>query len=234
VILPFWPDNLILPQNESHPMRPLLALSLLASPAFADGPLNLDRRATALPGAVATYVQAERLYELGQAAKDPLMVLIAARMMRGLSLTATARTPDPAPDPAPASAPTLAPLDVATMLATAHSLDAGDNYSDLIAATEILPTPKALRATAATLPPGAAQVWTLAFFGGTYGEIAIIGHANATLDLIVSDDNGNHICLDDGSAATALCGFTPADNGNFTVTVTNPGADPSSYVLLSN
>ncbi len=213
-------------------MRLILALTLVAAPALAEDNPNLDPAAAAQPGAVALYLQAQGLYALGQAAKDPLMVLTAARLRRGLSLTDTARTPDPAP----AGATTLTTMDGETMLAAARSLDSGENYTDMIefVARETPPQPKALRATAADLAAGGTQTWSLAFFGGTYAELAILGHANGNLDLLVSDDKGNHICLDKGSADTAFCGFTPAENGSFVVTVTNAGTTEDGYVLLTN
>jgi len=211
-------------------IRLTLAVLLAASPLCAEA--NLDPTAPARPGAVALYVQARSLHDLGQTAKDPLMVLSAARLMRGLTLTDTPRIPDPAPS----EATPLTALDAKTMLDTARSLDAGQTFTDLIeyVAREVVPQPKALRATAATLAPGDMAIWTLAFFGGSYAELAIVGHADGNLDLLVSDDKGIHICLDNGSGDTALCGFTPAENGRFIVTVTNPGKTPDTYLLLTN
>ena len=213
-------------------MRLLLALLLTATPALAGDKSNLDPAATAMPGSVALYLQATRLYALGQATQDPLTVLTAARILRGLTLTDEARTPDPAPK----AAATLAPLDPQTMIATAQRLDAGQNYSDLTdqIAHEVPPQPKALRATAATLAPGASEVWTLTFFGGDYAELAILGDGKSNLDLLVTDAKDNQICVDKGSSDTAFCGFTPRENGDFKVAVTNSGTAPETYALLTN
>jgi hypothetical protein len=207
-----------------------LALLLTATPLWAEG--NLDPTAPAQPGAVALFLQARSLYQMGQAAKDPLMVLTAVQILRGLSLTDTTRTPDPAPEtPAPLTVP-----DPAQMLDTARTLDAGQNYTDLIdsIARQSGPTAKALRATAATLDPAQTHIWTLTFFGAAYAELAIAGHGNGNLDLLVSDDKGTIICQDNGSGDSAHCGFTPAANGTFTVTVTNAGTTPDGYILLTN
>ena len=135
-------------------MRPLLALLLTAAPALAQDAGNLDPRALAEPGAVALYLQATALYALGQRAKDPLTVITAARLLRGLSLTDTPRIPEPA-----APAQPLTALTAQTVLDTARRLDAGQNYLDLtdIVAAEIPPPPKSLRATAASVAMGAAQ-----------------------------------------------------------------------------
>ena len=210
--------------------RLTLALALTATPAWAEG--NLDPGAPARPGAVALYLAASNLYLLGQTAKDPLMVLTAAQMMRGLAVTDTARSRGPVPE-TPA---TLIPLDPNLMLDTARSLDAGANFTDLIdsAARQTGPNPKALRATASALPPAGSETWSLTFFGGAYAEVAIAGHGNGNLDLLVSDDKGIVVCQDHGSGDTAICGFTPVDNGTFTVTVTNPGPTPDGYIFLTN
>ena len=211
-------------------MRLTLALLLLTTPALAE--TALDAKALAEPGAVALYLQASQLYTLGQQAKDPLTVIAAAQLLRGLTLTDTARVQDPAPN-----APTpLAQLDQAKLIQTARTLDAGENYSDLIeqVASDLPPKTKALAATASTLAAAATETWTLSFYGGTYAELAILGDGKSNLDLSVSDANGTPICLDLGSADAALCGFTLRDNGAVKVTVTNAGDRPDTYILLTN
>ena len=77
-------------------MRLLLALVLtatlgLAAPAVAED--ALDPAIPARPGAVALYLQAHQLAALGQSAKDPLMVLAAARILHALRLSDTATWP---------------------------------------------------------------------------------------------------------------------------------------------
>jgi hypothetical protein len=211
-------------------LRLTLALLVCAAPLWAEG--NLDPTAPARPGAVALYLQARSLHDLGQAAKDPLLVLTAAQILRGLTLTETLRTPDPAPaTPAP-----LFALDPATVLDAARILDAGAMFTDLIdmVARQTGPTPKSLGATAAILGQGQTQTWALSFFGGTYAELAIAGDGTGTLDLRVTDASGALVCQDNGSGDSTLCGFTPAENGSFTITVSNPGTTTSTYMLLTN
>lgn len=213
-------------------MRPILALLLLTTRALAQDATLLDPKARAEPGAVALYLQASQLYALGQQAKDPLAVVTAARLIRALTLTGSARVPDPAP-----AAPTpLTPLDATAMLATARMLDSGANYADLIeqVASELGPKPKALTATASTLPPGKAETWTLNFYGGTFAELAILGNGRSNLDWTVTDATGGLICVDHGSADRGVCGFTLRDNADIKVTVTNAGDAVDIYMLLTN
>jgi len=219
-------------------MRLTLALLLLTTPALAQDATALDPTAQAEPGAVALYLQASQLYALGKQAKDPLVVVTAARLIRSLTLTDTARLPDTArmPDPVPAAPTPLTPLDASTLLATARALDAGANYADLIerVSRDLGAKPKALTATASTLPPSKAETWTLNFYGGSYAELAILGDGRSNLDLTVRDATGGVICVDNGSADTAICGFTLRDNGAVKVTVTNAGDAPDTYTLLTN
>lgn len=213
-------------------LRLTLALILLATPAWPEDKPNLDPTAAATPGAVALYLSANALYALGTAADDPLVILTAAKMLRGVALIAADRNPDPAPETVSA----LTQPDPAAMLATARALNVDSGLTDLINATaaETPPQPKSLRATAAQLKPGQSQVWTLQFYGGTYAELAILGAGQGNLDLSVTDAKGNPICLDNGNAGTAYCGFVPRDNGDFAVTVINSGQSPDTYQLITN
>ena len=215
-------------------MRLLLALVLtatlgLGAPALAED--ALDPTLPARPGSVALYLTAQRLAALGQSAKDPLMVLAAARILHGLRLSDTARLPDPPP----ANAAALTDLPGPDLLGIARRLDAGQNYSDLtdMLSREVPPHPKALRATASTLGPGQSEVWTLPFFGGTYGELAILGDGKSNLDMVAIGAGDTQICVDNGSADVAFCGFTLVENGMVMVTVSNTGTAPDSYLLLT-
>ncbi len=212
-------------------MRCLALLLLISSPALADDRPVLDPVLAETPGAVALYLQAHQLAALGAGQKDPLLVLSAVRILHGLHLTDTARQPDPAlAAPLP-----LAAQDDTALLDRARQLDAGQNYSDLIdmLTREVPPHPHGIAATSATLAPGKTQVWTLAFFGGGHSELAILGQGESNLDLLVTGPGDTHICLDKGNADAAFCGFALVENGDVQVTVTNVGASPAHYLLLT-
>jgi hypothetical protein len=213
-------------------LRLTLTLFLVATPVWAEDKPNLDPTAAAIPGAVALYLSATSLYDLGVAAKDPLMVLTAAKMLRGITMIPADRSPDPAPKTVTA----LIQPDSTGLIAAARAIGNDEAMTDLINSTaaETPPPPKSLRATAAHLDPGQSQVWTLQFYGGSYAEVAIAGLGKGNLDLLVADANGNLICADHGNANTAYCGFVPKNNADFTVTVINPGAVVDAYMLLTN
>lgn len=212
-------------------MRRLAVLLLISAPALAEDKPVLDPLLADTQGSVALYLQAHQLADLGALHKDPLLVLTAARILHGLSVTDTARVPDPAP-----SAPEpVRPPEAPALLDLARKLDAGQNYGDLIdtLAREVPPHPQSLAATAATLAPGQSQVWTLPFFGGDHSELAILGQGKSNLDLLVMGPGDTQICLDRGSADAAFCGFVLVENGDALVTVTNVGTAEASYLLLT-
>lgn len=208
-------------------MRLLAALLMgLAAPALAETPPP----GLARPGAVALYLQAMSLADLGARAQDPLLVLAAVRILHGLSLVDTPREVDP---PAPIAA--FDPLDAEALLDLARKIDAGGLRADLIdeLARELPPPPKTLRATAARLGPGQSQSWTLGFFGGEVAELAVIGQGSTQLDTLVRSGKDTQICLEKGSATASLCSFVLQENGEVTVTVTNPDTVDAPYLLVT-
>ena len=222
--------------------RLALLIVMFATPALAEDAPVLEQDVIAAPGAVALYLQGLGLAELGQRHKDPLLVLAAARLMHGLSLRDTPRRPDGADEAAsdPALAPALAAVrmtvpDAVALLTVARGLDVGDNYADLtdMLAREVPPQPHVLRASASTLAPGASETWTLPFYGGTHAELAVVGDGSSNLDLLVLSADQTQICQDGGSADRAYCGFVLRENGDVTITVSNAGAAPGNYLLLT-
>jgi hypothetical protein len=209
--------------------RALALLLALATPALADTGLTVPLTPAA-PGAVALYLQARALAEMGTRDRDPLLVLTAARILHGLRLTDTPRNPEPPAPPQPVTTP-----DASALLDLARLIDAGQAHADLIdlIAREHPPAPRALRATAAKIGPGQSQVWTLTFFGGTPAELAVLGQGALPLDTIVTDAGDTQICVEKGSATAALCGFVLRENGEVTVTVTNPGTQAATYLVLT-
>ena len=209
-------------------MKKLLLMMLLAGPVWAeDKPApNVDLAAVAVPGGVATYVAALRLADLGVAGKDPLQVLTAARMLRGLKVTPDARVPDGG------KAGVVTVPDVAGMFDAARGMGAGGLVADLIeaVAAEVPPAGVAVRASTSVVEPGKSDHWKLAFYGGVFGEVAVIGMG---LGVVVADEAGTVVCQNAASDRT-VCGFTPVANGYFEVTVTNDGAGAQSYELVTN
>ena len=55
-----------------------------------------------------------------------------------------------------------------------------------------------------------------------------------TLDVAVTDENGNVICYDVSWSDKLYCDWTPAWDGYFYVTVQNMGGSRNSYYLMTN
>ncbi|MCB6179594.1 hypothetical protein LHP98_15840 [Rhodobacter sp. Har01] len=193
------------------PPLALAALLSLALPALAEGPAPLRQ----------AQISAE-LYARGLATSDPLLILTAASLRKSLAL----------------SGATPLPLDWQAMLSAAESLAATDPI--LLAAIADLraDTPKGVASgpvyRLAALGPGAeTEITDLTFRGGTYAEVYIEA-ATANLDLTIRDASGNLVCADTDPSPIAYCGWTPAADGVFLLTIMNRGPAETDYALMTN
>jgi hypothetical protein len=108
-----------------------------------------------------------------------------------------------------------------------------DLVYDLDARRPHRPRATASRATA-DLAGGQTDSWRIALSGLIPAEIGVIGDGDSPLGVSVTDETGAVICARSASPAPTLCQFTPARNGFFLITVTNPGDIWNSYQLLGN
>jgi len=213
-------------------MRLLTAalLAALATPAAAqDAAPQLPRDA----GAVAQFMAAQALFDLGLARKDPLATLAAARLAAGIAATDSDRLPDPAGEAAPPAYPATD-----FMFTAARALAQEDDLAtDLIARTQAevtrTPTLTVIRSSRG-IAGGAAQVYPLAFFAASLAEVGLLGDGKSNLDLSVTTQDGTPICLDTGPSDRALCAFSPPENATFSITITNRSEAPATYSLLTN
>lgn len=216
----------------------LILLCTVALPAAAqDQPApNFAAEGQGLPGGVERIAFAQHLYALGLANKDALTVLNAARLAASVTLNDTPRAHETTGDTAEIAA--VAALSPAQMFDSAASLAAQDEgLLDLIDASkrEATFTPIiSVVSTASTLAAAQTDAWPLLFFGGSLAEVAILGGLSGTLDLQVTDENGNLVCKGAGASAVAYCGFYPVANGIFIVSVTNSASAAITYQLLTN
>lgn len=223
------------------PKPSLAALALLLSSAAmaqeaSEGPApNLVPGAGGTRGGPAQMVLAQDLFALGMARQDALAVLQAARLAQGVTLTPVERLPDTTGDSAPAAAAT-APT-AADMLLAAEALVGEDDL--LLGLLEDAQAsggqdmPASATRSPGTLAAAAADAWKVAFFGQSYAEVAVVGDGRAPLSLTVQDAAGNPVCIAP-VGPFGLCGFVPAENGYFTIRVTNSGSETTGYDLLTN
>lgn len=212
----------------------------LSLPALAeDKKQNVVTGAEGTPGAVSQLELAQQLYALGVADQDALTVLTAAKLAAGVELKDTDRKKETKGDaPAEDTAGVDAPPDAAAMLAKAKDLAGEDEVLvGLIEDAEAEGSRGRIGGASSTLsrlPAGMTDVWEIPFYGDSYAEIGVLGDGDANLDVLVTDENGNAICLDVSASDKVYCDFTPAWNGYFYVTVQNTGKVRNSYYLLTN
>jgi hypothetical protein len=224
------------------PRRALLVASLLAlclSPAHAEDP-NLAIGAPSRPGAAAQLLLAQGLFRQAAETGDPILLLAAIRLARGVTirpapawtrngepLPATAKVEGGPPDPASTAA-----LAMLQGLAS-DDPDLQDLAYDLDAQLPGGRRPVATVARAG-IEAGAEDDWRLPLSGAVPAEIALVGDGGTPLALTVTDDTGATVCTRPATIDPALCRFTPARNGFFTVKVRNAGLTSNSYELIGN
>lgn len=218
--------------------RLAVVLSLVLTPAGAEEP-NLAPVAEAVPGAAGQLVLAQRLFRQAVGTGDPVLLLAAIRLARGVTVrpavgwerAAGGESESPVGDgpPDPGSAAALAMLqglavDDPDLQDLVYDLDAQLPQGRLPVATTVR----------SGLSGGAEEEWRLPLSGSVAAEIAVIGDGGSALGLTVTDDSGAVVCARPGSTDPALCRFTPARNGFFNLRVSNTGAAGASYLLVGN
>lgn len=197
------------------------ALILSALPALAADPAPLKQ------------AEASRvLYDTGVATRDPLLVLAAAKLRRGLGLSPTDRM---AEDGTPGDGA----LDADAMLATARDLAAGDDMMlgliDDVASENTKGVVSGPVYNNARIGGGQTDTYrAVPFEGGTYAEIYVEAKGSNDLNLKVTDDQGRLVCSDTDASAIAYCGWSPRSTGDFTIAVQNASGGSADYALITN
>lgn len=197
------------------------ALILSAVPALAADPAPLKQ------------AEASRvLYDTGVATRDPLLVLAAAKMRRGLGLSPTDRM---AEDGTPGDGA----LDADAMLDTARDLATGDDMMlgliDDVASENTKGVVSGPVYNNARIGGGKTDTYrAVPFEGGTYAEIYVEAKGSNDLNLKVTDDQGRLVCSDTDASAIAYCGWSPRSTGDFTIAVQNASGGSADYALITN
>lgn len=219
----------------------LLASTHLAMAEDKSG-VNAADMAEGAGGPVAQLSMAQDLYSYGLANQDALAVLAAARITRSITPEDVEREIETSAtegvDVSEEGEGVDAPADADQMLVAALELAAGDpGLTGLIEDAQAEGSRGRMGGASRTLSrlrAGHTDLFTVPFYGGSLAEIAILGDGDADLDLLVTDENGNTICLDRSYSDRLYCSFTPSWNGNFHVVVKNMGRIRNSYYILTN
>lgn len=179
------------------------------------------------------------LYSYGVDARDPLAVIVAARIRQGIDVEE--REYELAEQDGETEEAEEADIEFASaedMLDEARVLARGDEtLSSLIAETE------AQAARGRVGGPGRATGWVSArgttsynitFRGGERAAVWANGPGRTDLDMYVYDQNGNLICRHIDYTDRMSCFWTPRWTGNFRVEIRNLGHVGVSFNMVTN
>lgn len=216
-----------------------LVLAVAASPAWSAQKKNKaaikEAAVTPAVAAVQTTATAHALVRYGDANKDPLSLITAARMLKGAG-----SQPSDAKRLSPISKEEKAQADqfsVDGILARAKTLAAG--RSDLIALADDVAkggergAVVGSRRWQSVVSSGHTDQYRVTFRGDEPAAVAVSGDGDSDLDLYVYDQNGNLICSDDDNTDDMICRWTPRWTGQFIIRIRNRGV-ANQYVAVHN
>lgn len=208
-------------------------ITALALSAALSGVCGLPLAAQAL-SPVKTAELSARLYDAGLEARDPLLLLSAAKLRKQIN-------PEPT-DRAPADGSSVSdggPLGWQDMLATAEGLAAGDETLLGLIEDVRAETTKGV-VTGPVYNIGALQQGRtdkyprIEFRGGEYAEVYVEAKSSVDLNLTVVDAQGRLVCSDTDASHIAYCGWRPAESGSYSLEVVNKGGASTGYALMTN
>lgn len=217
----------------------LLSLAILASFATASVAQGKGAnegepaRPTASSQAVEGLATAASLVRYGDANKDALSLITAARIMSQIGSSDSAAevvTANPGEKKAD-----KASIDAILTRAKQYA----GQRADLVALANDV---SASGARGATGGPGrkttvvsrnTTDVYRVRFRGGEPAVVLVSGDGDSDLDLFVLDENGNQVCKDDDATDDMLCRWTPKWTGLFTIRVKNLGM-ANQYSIVHN
>lgn len=214
----------------------LLALAV-AVPAEAGDPNRKPHAPVAPDDKLRQLHLAADLAAWGRRNRDPLALIVAARMIAGTPLREVAGVKvegDPNPE-------VLTALDIYmpdVLLGDAGRLAANDPLlTELIVDTrEAVPRGVVARPVRSRnlVPAFSQDVFEYVFEALEPATIYVQGLGATNLDLAIEDESGNPICDANRYSDREICQWTPARQGPFRVIVKNLGPIPNAYYLMSN
>jgi len=208
-------------------MPRLLLLLIAALPTFLAAPAQAE---PATAGPVERLVLAHRLFATGQAERDGLSQIAAARIAASVALQTVERKPEVEGKGTPKAA--AIPPDAARMLEGAKAAVAADEtlgifLTSAMASAEVLPK-GSVRSSAAALAPGQAHRYRLPADGGVKLDLGVVTDGLSQLEIEAAAGDAV-LCR-----ARGYCGVTLVESGFVTVTLRNPGPEDENYLFLSN
>ena len=199
---------------------------------IASGP-----KAPATDEPIARLQMASDLLAFGRDSKDPLVLIVAARIMKALGGTEVdlkpvgrAATESPQKSGQPVSADSI--------LVEARDLARGEKITNLLidetAAMGTSAQAGQPKTHQDTVQPLATDVYSVVFSGGQLAEAGIAGDNSGDLDLLVYDDNDHLVCRSTGSSDREYCRWWPRWTGSFRIEIQNLGVTANLYRVATN
>ncbi len=222
----------------------LVAFAVSATPIMAQAASgkgsNVDAaKATATSPAVQaveTVRIADALAKYGDAKKDPMALIQAAKMKKEVGEQALTLSRKGVGE-AGKKVSKAADYSVEGMLARAKTLAVG--RADLVAVADDVSKSVARgavggpKSSRTVVKGGFTDQFVMKFEGGEPAAIQISGDGDSTLDLYVFDENGNRVCAAVGRGDDAICRWNPKWSGPFTVRIVNRGI-ANEYSIRTN
>lgn len=179
-----------------------------------------------------------RLADRARADRDPLALVVAASIRRGVPTTPVVRAPE-SPTTAEAVAAPTAEASVAQLLAEAVALSKNDPTIVALAEDVGAAASKGLvqgaGASRATLPAAGTDWYRgLRFEGSRYAEALVELSGAGDVRVSVWDQSGNLVCRDPNPSSVAYCGWVPSQTALFDIKVENRSTRPIPYRMYTN
>lgn len=228
------------PSRTGRLLAPALAILFGTACAGWAEPANLAPTESTQSGPAARVVLAHSLYQAAIEQGDPVLLVAAIRLARGVTLRPatgwTMTTTGPAAEDQPAGRPAAPDPASPEVLAMAEALAGEDPTLEDLVYGIVAQVPHGRHATAieaqSQLSGGQTDTWRVALSGDVPAEFGLIGDGDTVLGLSVMDEGGNVVCSASPRTLPALCRFTPARNGFFDITVESVGTQQNSYRLV--
>lgn len=185
---------------------------------------------------------AHELATYGRRSKDPLALLVAARILKHTPTQAMTSSPKTyRPDDVVAKDKTESgskPITVENLLSEARALSGEDEAFAALALAVESEQPRGREGGPSCgtfrLDPLSFQAFTEEFEASELARVVLRGDGDTDLDLFIYDENGNLIDSDTDGTDVCICEWTPRWKGPFEIRVVNLGLVWNQYQICTN
>lgn len=219
----------------------LLALVVgasLATVSMADQGKGVNVGEPAKPSASSQAVEslatAASLVRYGDANKDALSLITAARIMSQVgSSPSTAEVVEAKPGEAKASKSSIEAILARAKQYAGARADLVALANDVSAASSRGSVSGRPGSKTTVVSRNTTDVYRVRFKANEVAMVLVSGDGDSDLDLFILDENGNEVCRDDDTTDTMICSWTPRREAAFTIRVKNLGM-ANEYTIVHN